>query len=95
MTIATLRQVLKPAMAKGYALAGLVVLGWEDAVAFTEAAEATGIPIILQAGLGCRKHTPVPVLGKMFRHLSEQASVPIVCHIDHARTLDECKEGID
>lgn len=95
MTAANLRDVLAPALAGGYAVAGLVVLGWEDAVAFVEAAEETGIPIILQAGPGCRKHTPVPVLGPMFRHLADQARVPVVCHIDHAYSIDECREGID
>jgi fructose-bisphosphate aldolase, class II len=95
MTVATLKEVLAPAMAGHYAVAGLVVLGWEDARAFVEAAEELQLPIILQAGPGCRKHTPVPVLGKMFRHLAERATVPVVCHIDHARTLDECREGID
>ncbi len=95
MTVACLDDVLGPAMRQGYAVAGLVVLGWEDACAYVEAAEEVGIPIILQAGPGCRKHQPVPVLGRMFRHLAEQASVPVVCHIDHAYTLDECREGID
>jgi fructose-bisphosphate aldolase, class II len=95
MTVATLSDVLIPAMAGNYAVAGLVVLGWEDARAFVEAAEEAKLPVILQAGPGCRKHTPVPILGKMFRHLAEQASVPVVCHIDHARTIDECREGID
>jgi fructose-bisphosphate aldolase, class II len=95
MTVATLRDVLMPAMAGNYAAAGLVVLGWEDARAFVEAAEEAKMPVILQAGPGCRKHTPVPILGKMFRHLAEQASVPVVCHIDHARTINECREGID
>ncbi len=95
MTIATLRQVLDAAMTDRYAVAGLVVLGWEDALAFVEAADETGIPIILQAGPGCRKHTPVPILGKMFRHLAEQARVPIVCHLDHSTTLEECARGID
>ncbi len=95
MTIATLDDVLWPAMAGSYAVAGLVVLGWEDAKAYVEAAEEAQLPVILQAGPGCRKHTPVPILGKMFRHLAEQASVPIVCHIDHARSVVECQEGID
>jgi fructose-bisphosphate aldolase, class II len=95
MTVATLKDVLLPAIAGRYAVAGLVVLGWEDARAFVDAAEETGLPVILQAGPGCRQHTPVPILGKMFRHLAEQASVPVVCHIDHARALDECREGID
>ena len=95
MTLATLNDVLIPAMAGNYAVAGLVVLGWEDAKAFVEAAEEVNLPVILQAGPGCRKHTPVPILGKMFRYLAERASVPVVCHIDHARTIDECREGID
>ncbi len=95
MTIATLNDVLRPAMAGNYAVAGLVVLGWEDARAYVEAADAAQLPVILQAGPGCRKHTPVPILGKMFRYLAEQASVPVVCHIDHARSVDECQEGID
>ena len=95
MTIANLRDVLGPAMTGNYAVAGLVVLGWEDAKAYVEAAEETGLPVILQAGPGCRKHIPVPILGKMFRYLADQASVPVVCHIDHARTLEECYEGIE
>ena len=95
MTAATLKEVLKPAMEEQRAVAGLVVLGWEDAHAYVKAAEETGIPIILQAGPGCRAHTPVPILGKMFRHLADQASVPIVCHIDHGYSVQECLEGID
>ncbi|MEL7525864.1 MAG: class II fructose-bisphosphate aldolase [Pseudomonadota bacterium] len=95
MTAATLAEVLEPALSDGYALAGLVVLGWEDAVAFVEAAEEAGCPVILQAGPGCRAHTPVPVIGKMMRHLADQASVPVVCHLDHGYTVDECRAGID
>jgi fructose-bisphosphate aldolase class II len=95
MTVATLRQLMDAAETGRYAVAGLVVLGWEDAVAFVEAAEAAGQPVILQAGPGCRRHTPVPVLGKMFRHLADQARVPVACHIDHATTLEECVRGID
>jgi len=94
MTVATLNDVLLPAIAGRYAVAGLVVLGWEDAKAFVEAAEETGLPVILQAGPGARKYTPVPILGKMFRHLAEQARVPVVCHVDHARTMEECRESI-
>ncbi len=95
MTAASLSAVMGPAMETKQAVAGLVVLGWEDAVAYVEAAEETGIPIILQAGPSCRAHTPVPILGKMFRHLADQASVPIVCHIDHGYSIEECQEGID
>ena len=95
MTLATLAQVLQPALRDGYAVAGLVTLGWEDMRAYVAAAEAEGVPVILQAGPGCRAHTPLPILGKMFRYLAEQASVPVVAHLDHGYTFDECREALD
>ena len=95
MTLATLSDVLKPALEKGYAVGGLVTLGWEDMRAYVAAAEAEEVPVILQAGPSCRQHTPLPILGKMFRHLAEQASVPVVAHLDHGYTFEECQEALD
>ncbi|MCF2905177.1 class II fructose-bisphosphate aldolase [Octadecabacter sp. CECT 8868] len=95
MALVTLADVLQPALKNGTAVAGLVTLGWEDMRAFVHAAEAENCPVILQAGPGCRAHTPLPVLGKMFRHLAENASVPVVAHLDHGYTYDECAEALD
>lgn len=95
MTLATLSEVLQPALKGGYAVAGLVTLGWEDMRAYVAAAEAENCPVILQAGPSCRAHTPLPVLGKMFRHLAEGASVPVVAHLDHGYTFEECREALD
>lgn len=95
MTLATLAEVLQPAKSNGYAVAGLVTLGWEDMRAYVTAAETVGCPVILQAGPSCRAHTPLPILGKMFRHLAEHASVPVVAHLDHGYTTEECREALD
>lgn len=95
MTLATLAEVLQPALKGNYAVAGLVTLGWEDMRAYVAAAEAEGCPVILQAGPGCRAHTPLPILGKMFRYLAEEASVPVVAHLDHGYTVEECREALD
>lgn len=95
MTLATLSEVLQPALKQGYAVAGVVCLGWEDMQAYVAAAEAEQCPLILQAGPGCREHTPVPILGSMFRHLAQNASVPIVAHLDHGYSIEECTEAID
>jgi len=95
MTIATLTDVLKPAMEQGYAVAGLVTLGWEDMRAYVHAAEEENVAIILQAGPSCRSHTPLPILGKMFNHLASEASIPVVAHLDHGYTEGECKEAIE
>lgn len=95
MTIATLADVLQPALRGGYAVGGLVCLGWEDMRAYAAAAEAEGLPVILQAGPSCRAHTPLPVLSKMMRHLAEAATVPVVIHLDHGYTFEECREALD
>ena len=95
MPLVTLADVLQPALKGNYAVAGLVTLGWEDMRAYVAAAEEEGVPVILQAGPSCRAHTPLPVLGKMFRHLAEGASVPVVAHLDHGYTFEECKEALD
>ena len=93
--IVTLREVLSDAKATNQAVAGLVCLGWEDMRAYVNAAEAEGLPVILQAGPSCRANTPLPILGKMFRTLAETVSVPVVAHLDHGYTFEECQEALD
>ena len=95
MTLVTLKDVLQPAYEQGYAVGGLVTLGWEDMRAYVAAAEAENAPVILQAGPSCREHTPLPILGKMFRYLAENASVPVVAHLDHGYTFEECRIALD
>ncbi|MEM8569849.1 MAG: class II fructose-bisphosphate aldolase [Pseudomonadota bacterium] len=95
MTLATLSEVLEPARRDGYAVGGLVCLGWEDMRAYAHAAEAEGLPVILQTGPSCRAHTPLPVLGAMLRSLAESVSVPVVAHLDHGYTHEECRIALE
>ena len=46
MTIASLSEVLQEAKKNNYAVAGLVVLGWEDARCYAETAEELKVPVI-------------------------------------------------
>jgi fructose-bisphosphate aldolase class II len=94
MTRATLNDILPRANHDGYAVPGFVCLGWEDARAYVSAAEAERAPVILQAGPSCRAHTPLPVLAAMFLHLAENATVPVVTHLDHGQTPAECEEAL-
>ena len=93
--LVTLSDTLQKALSNNYAVAGLVTLGWEDMKAYIEAAEQENCPIILQAGPSCRQHTPIPILGKMFNYLAENAVVPVVAHLDHGYTENECRIAID
>ena len=95
MPLVTLADVLQPALRDGHAVAGLVTLGWEDMRAYVAAAEAEHCPVILQAGPSCRAHTPLPILGKMFRQLAERASVPVVAHLDHGYSFEECRDALE
>ncbi|TVP98722.1 MAG: class II fructose-bisphosphate aldolase [Roseinatronobacter sp.] len=95
MTLATLSDVLQPALKGGYAVPGLVCLGWEDMRAYVMAAQAERAPVILQAGPSCRAHTPLHVLGAMFRNLAASVDVPVVAHLDHGYTLVECREALE
>ena len=93
--LVTLKDTLQNALSHNYSVAGLVTLGWEDMKAYIEAAEQENCPIILQAGPSCRQHTPIPILGKMFNYLAENAVVPVVAHLDHGYTENECRIAID
>ncbi len=42
--------------------------------------KAMPLPVILQAGAGCRAHAPLPILGKMFRHLAKTAAIADMTH---------------
>ncbi len=95
MTAVSLKEILPDALEKGYAIPGFVVLGWEDAISFVEASEELNLPIIIQAGPACRQHTPIPVLGKMFRELADRAKTKIVCHLDHATSEKECETAVN
>lgn len=95
MPIASLTDVLAPAMKDGHAVLGAVVLGWEDAEAYVAAAQEVDAPVILQAGPTFRATLPLEVSGMMFRKLAEGASVPVVAHIDHAKSVEECRAGIE
>ncbi|MEO0676226.1 MAG: class II fructose-bisphosphate aldolase, partial [Pseudomonadota bacterium] len=73
MPLTSLLPLLEAAEARRATALGLVCLGWEDAVAYVRAGEATGVPVILQAGPSARRHIPVRVWGAIFRELGEGA----------------------
>lgn len=95
MPLVNLAEVLQPAYKQGHAVAGVVCLGWEDMRAFVDAAQAEQCAVILQAGPGCRKHTPLTVLASMFHYLADSVDVPVVAHLDHGYSFEECQQAVD
>lgn len=95
MPLVSLKPVLAEADQRKAACLGLVCQGWEDSRAYVAAAQDAGAPAVLSAGPGARAHMPVHIWGAMFRDLGEQARVPVVAHLDHGRTVDECRAALD
>lgn len=95
MPLVSLTPVLEQARAHGGYAMGLVCLSWEDAQMFVAAGEAADVPVILQAGPGARKHMPVSLWGAMFHELGRAAKVPVVAHLDHGASVDECAAALE
>jgi len=95
MPLVSLQPVLEVARTRGGYAVGLVCLSWEDAEAFVAAGEETGIPVILQAGPGARRHMPVSIWGAMFCELGARATVPVVAHLDHGATVEDCATALE
>lgn len=95
MPLVNLKPLLVEAGTRRASLLGMVCLGWEDAAAFVAAGEATNTPVVLQAGPGARRAIPLAVWGAMFQALGTAARVPVVAHLDHGTSADECKAALD
>ncbi len=86
--IVTLNDVLKYTMEKSYAVPAFNVFGYEDAKAVIEAAEELKAPVILATNKVAISHMSMPILGNMLSKLAENATVPIVVHLDHGSDYD-------
>jgi fructose-bisphosphate aldolase class II len=95
MTLATLSEVLQPALRDGYAVAGLVCLGWEDMRAYAMAAQAERAPVILQAGPVVPRAHAAADPWQDDAAPGRERGVPVVVHLDHGYTYDECREALD
>lgn len=95
MTLATLSQVLQPALRDGYAVAGLVTPRMGGYACLCRRRRSRGLPCDPAKPDRPAANIPLPVLAAMFRHLAENASVPVVAHLDHGYTAHDCRLAID
>src|SRR5690625_13123 len=75
-------------MEKSYAVPAFNVFGYEDAKAVIDAAEELEAPVILATNKVAISHMPMPILGNMLSKLAENATVPVVVHLDHGSDYD-------
>lgn len=85
--LATLQEVLIYAKRKHAAIAAFNIYSYEDAKGCVEAAEELNTPVILAANHRALDYMPLAAIGPMLRGLAEEASVPVVVHLDHAKDI--------
>jgi fructose-bisphosphate aldolase class II len=83
MPLVTSKELLQQAQAEGYAVGAFNANNMECIRAVIEAAEEERAPVILQVSQGAIKYAGLRLATAMVRTAAEEASVPVVLHLDH------------
>jgi len=92
--LVNLNEVLKHTLTKEYAVPAFNIFGYEDAKAVIDAAEELNAPVILATNKVAIAHMPILILGKMLTQLAENASVPVVVHLDHGSDYETVAQAL-
>lgn len=82
--------------ARKVGLAAFNVVLLDHAEAFVDAAENTGLPLVLQLSQNAVKYHGgrLRPLGHALIELAEASTVPVSVHLDHAESTDLCREAV-
>lgn len=83
--------------ARKVGLAAFNVVLLDHAEAFVNAAENTGLPLVLQLSQNAVKYHGgrLRPLGRALLELAEASTVPVSVHLDHAESTDLCCEAVE
>ncbi|GAA3607202.1 class II fructose-bisphosphate aldolase [Marihabitans asiaticum] len=96
MSLTDLASVLAPARQEGRAVAAFNVIQIEHAEAYATAAQAAGLPVVMQISENCvRYHGALRPLAQATLAIAEDCPAPVVVHLDHAESTDLVREALD
>lgn len=83
--------------ARKVGLAAFNVVLLDHAEAFVDAAENTGLPLVLQLSQNAVKYHggSLRPLGRALIELAAASTVPVSVHLDHAESTDLCREAVE
>lgn len=88
--------VLRPAREGGTGVAAFNVIQLEHAEAYATAAEAAGLPVVMQISENCvRYHGSLRPLALATLAIAEDCAQPVVVHLDHAVSVELVREALD
>lgn len=93
--ITDLKKLLPEYLDKDQAIGAFNVAFFPDITTIISAGEETGSPVILQASPYVSSFVGYEYWGMMARKAAEQASVPVVMHLDHASNLEDIWKALD
>ncbi|WP_191564569.1 class II fructose-bisphosphate aldolase, partial [Janibacter melonis] len=81
--------VLRPAREGGTGVAAFNVIQLEHAEAYATAAEAAGLPVVMQISENCvRYHGALRPIALATLAIAEDCAQPVVVHLDHAVSVE-------
>ncbi len=92
--LVTLKEVMKDANEKGYAVGAFNVCNLESATAIIEAAEEMNKAVILNFA---EVHSPflsMEMAANIMLYLAKKAKVPVCVHLDHGTSIESCIKAI-
>ena len=90
MALVTLREVLKDAEEKGYAVPSFNAVDVNLLRGLIAAAEQESSPIIINLGQGQFRFTPPEIIAPVMVQMAKEARVPVVIHLDHGKNVETC-----
>ena len=88
-------QILLDARRSGRAVPAFTTYTLESTRAICEAAERTGLPVILSAGSSSFRGSSRAMLAAAAVAAAREASVPVGVHLDHSTDLDEIRACLE
>jgi fructose-bisphosphate aldolase, class II len=93
--LVTMKELLIPARAQGYAVGAFTFWSIDSAQAAVEAAEQASMPVILQTGWMEFEYAGLANLAWIGRKMAEQARVKVALHLDHGGTVELARQAIN
>ena len=93
--LVNLKEILAIAEEKKIAVGAFNAANLESLEANVRAAEALGMPLVLQFAQCHEEWVPIDVLGPVMLSEAKRASVPICVHLDHGETLDYLEHALE
>ena len=95
MALVNSKNMLKEALAGGYAIPAFNVCNMESAQAVAEVAGEKNVPIIISVSEGAGKYAGYDYIKAIVETASKKYENDICLHLDHGKSFEACKAAID